>query len=151
MGFGKFFCLVIGVLASLAGLVILSMPASAESMSLSGKITITGIVPPAKYVYIDSAENITKIISNSPSDAEPVFITDTAPPQAVQSTPQLVAKYEALKAVGDFNRLGTVYDSSVSQITAIGIQENLSLLAVNPSASIIITDQPAGNLLTLAD
>jgi hypothetical protein len=139
--------------AAILSLSFLVAPVYGESQSQSGEITVTGVVPAVKYVYVDSHMNILRIISNAPFDAEPVFITDSSPPQKISPTPELLEHYQTIKAGNNFMRMGTVYDRSLYQMTAIGLQGSLSLAALDPSATIAVASAPppSAQLLSFAD
>ena len=136
------------------GLASFIIPANAASFSLSGQITVTGIVPPAKYVYVDNQFAIKKVVSNTDIDAAPVFLTNTSPPRTVSATPLLLQAYENLKQQFNFLRHGVVYDSlnnsATTSMVASGVQQSLAPTALNQSAALTVDNRPTESLLSLA-
>lgn len=81
-------------------------PASAAE---SGTITISGVVLPAKYVYVDENMHITKIISNTPSDAAIVPLSTSVPTQKVSLTPYISRQYTQISKQVNLLKYGQVY------------------------------------------
>jgi hypothetical protein len=97
----------LGIVLSLV--VFTSTPAMAISQSITQSVTISGVVAPAKYVYVDNNLKIKKIVSNCNSDAPITVLTDAKPVAILPLTDDVNSQYEFIRSSYDLNKIGTVY------------------------------------------
>src|SRR5438045_1133030 len=98
--FGRFLVALVGVFA------LSSTPASAIVLSKSDTITISGVVPPAKYVYIDDNQKIKKIVSNCYTDAEVTILSESEPTKQMPISDNIVRQYNNIKSSHNLNQIG---------------------------------------------
>jgi hypothetical protein len=75
----------------------------------AGTITVSGVVLPAKYVYVDTNMNITKIISNTPNNAPIIPLSASTPTQKVPLTPKISREYSQIAKRVNVLKYGQVY------------------------------------------
>jgi len=104
--FGRFFVLVLLVLS------VSNDPATAVEIQNTGTVMVAASVPPIRYVYVDEAMKITKIVSNSDQNTPPRVFAAINPVVEVAMTPEIEAQYLKLKSSYNLSRVGEVYNSS---------------------------------------
>ena len=75
----------------------------------SGTITISAMVLPAKYVYVDENMHIIKIVSNTPNDAPVVPLSTSLPTQKISLTPQISKEYAQISKQVNLLQYGHIY------------------------------------------
>lgn len=83
------------VLLTLLGILVYAAPAvAAEQLSVSDTITISGVVLPMRYIYLDKAGNIQKVVGNTSVDITPTVLD--AENQITQLTSKITSQYQHL-------------------------------------------------------
>lgn len=86
----------LGVLLVVLGGLMFTVPALADQVSLSGQITLTGIVLPGRYIYLDKSGDIQKVVGNTPANITPTVLN--AHNQITGLTSKITSQYQHLLA-----------------------------------------------------
>src|SRR4029078_12514062 len=88
---------------------IMAMPMAfsgrAFALQTSDTITVTGVVPPHIYIFVDDISKIVKIVSNCTINAKPEVLSSRFPVTRLPLTPQIYKKYLEIKTTHNFNQI----------------------------------------------
>lgn len=102
---------------------------SAETVTISGKIELTGEVPTWTYLILDKDSNIQKIFSNGDKEGTLLAARGSIEGTQVSVTPELVAQYEQIKPGLDFH-YGYIYERPAPKLVVAPLQNEPKLLGI---------------------
>lgn len=97
-------------LFTLAALMILTCPQKISALEQNHSITITAVVLPMRFIYVDNSQTIQKIIGNTTADIQPRVVMQIDPTREIPMTPNINSQYAYIKSHYDILKIGEDYN-----------------------------------------